>query len=76
MIRFNDAKQKASLYDIPMAAAILHERHIYDDSEESGLSVIKSEPKGKAAAEELRSLFSCLLQSYNTQSPEFSVRYI
>jgi chromosome partitioning protein len=72
--RVNDAKQTASLYDIPIATAILHERHIYDDSEESGLSVIEIEPKGKAA-DELRYLFSSVLRSNNTQSPELSIHF-
>jgi chromosome partitioning protein len=70
--RINDAKQTASLYDISIVAAVLHERHIYDDSEELGLSVIESEPKGKAA-DELRYLFSSVLQSNNAQPPELSV---
>jgi chromosome partitioning protein len=72
--RISDAKETASLYDIPIAADILHERHIYDDSEESGLSVIESEPKGKAA-DELRNLFSDVIQQHSAQSPEFSVHY-
>lgn len=72
--RVNDAKQRASLYDIPIAAAILNERHVYDDSEESGLSVIESEPKGRAA-EELRNLFCSVIQPINTQSAELSLHY-
>jgi chromosome partitioning protein len=72
--RINVAKQIASLYGIPIAADILHDRHIYDDSEESGLSVIESEPKGKAA-DELRKLFSAVIQQHSAQSPEFSVHY-
>jgi len=72
--RVNGARQAASLYDIPIAAEILHERHIYDDSEESGLSVIESEPKGKAA-EELRNMFSAVIQQNSAQSPELSVHY-
>lgn len=72
--RINVAKQTASLYDIPIAADILHERHIYDDSEGSGLSVIESEPKGKAA-DELRKLFSAVIQQHSAQSLDFSVHY-
>jgi chromosome partitioning protein len=72
--RVNDAKQNASLFDIPIADAVLHERHIYDDSEESGLSVIESEAKGKAA-DELRSLFTSLIQCEVDLSSERSVHY-
>jgi chromosome partitioning protein len=63
--RVNEAKTMADLYDISVAEQILHERHIYDDSEEGGLSVIEKEPKGKAA-EELRALFSTLVNKPNS----------
>ncbi|MBF7072030.1 AAA family ATPase [Glaciecola sp. MH2013] len=59
--RLNEAKSMADLYDIEVSEHVLHERHIYDDSEESGLSVIECEPKGKAA-DELRALFKDLVQ--------------
>ncbi|MFQ3249047.1 AAA family ATPase [Glaciecola sp.] len=72
--RVNDAKQTASLFDIPIADAVLHERHIYDDSEESGLSVLESEPKGKAA-DELRSLFALVLNNEMENSPEIRMQY-
>lgn len=72
--RVNDAKHTASLYDIPIASEVLHERHIYDDSEESGLSVLESEPKGKAA-DELRSLFAKVITQENTTSASLSMHY-
>ncbi|MFT5278029.1 MAG: chromosome partitioning protein [Glaciecola sp.] len=72
--RVNDAKASASLFDIPIASEILHERHIYDDSEESGLSVLESEPKGKAA-DELRNLFTEIVKHDERSSPELSMHY-
>jgi chromosome partitioning protein len=60
--RVNEAKDMASLYNVEIADQVLHERHIYDDSEESGLSVIECEPKGKAA-QELRTLFNDVLRN-------------
>lgn len=72
--RVIDAKQTAHLYDIPISDAILHERHIYDDSEESGLSVLESEPKGKAASE-LRDLFASVVEHEMASSPELSAHY-
>ena len=72
--RVNDAKKTASLYDVPIAHTVLHERHIYDDSEEAGLSVIESEPKGKAA-HELRSLFESIVKHDMAAAPELGVHY-
>lgn len=72
--RVNDAKTSASLYDIPIAEFVLHERHIYDDSEELGLSVIEAEPKGKAA-DELRSLFTSIIPCEINNSDERSLHY-
>jgi chromosome partitioning protein len=72
--RVNDAKASASIYNIPVASEVLHERHIYDDSEASGLSVLESEPKGKAA-DELRSLFNALVTHESHALPELSMHY-
>lgn len=72
--RVNDAKRTASLYDIPIASEVLHERHIYDDSEESGLSVLESETKGKAA-DELRNLFAEVIVNESVSSPSLSMHY-
>lgn len=49
--RILEAKEVCKTYDINVLDAITYSRNIYDDSEESGLSVIEIEPKGKAATE-------------------------
>lgn len=49
--RILEAKEVCKTYDINVLDAITYSRNIYDDSEESGLSVMEIEPKGKAAAE-------------------------
>jgi len=49
--RIVEAKEVCRTYDINVLDAITYSRNIYDDSEESGLSVIEIEPKGKAAGE-------------------------
>jgi chromosome partitioning protein len=53
--RILEAKEVCRTYDINVLDAITYCRNIYDDSEESGLSVIETEPDGKAA-EEIRSI--------------------
>lgn len=72
--RVEEAKKSASLYDIPIAKHVLHERHIYDDSEEAGRSVIECEPKGKAA-DELRSLFDDIVRYEHAESQDSRVHY-
>lgn len=72
--RVNDAKAMAALYSLPIASEVLHERHIYDDSAVSGLSVLETEPKGKAA-DELRSLFAEVVKHEERYSPESSIHY-
>ncbi|GGI68067.1 AAA family ATPase [Shewanella gelidii] len=49
--RILEAKEICRSYDINVLNAITYCRNIYDDSEESGCSVIEMDPKGKAADE-------------------------
>ncbi|MDO6619902.1 MULTISPECIES: AAA family ATPase [unclassified Shewanella] len=49
--RILEAKEVCKTYDINVLDAITYSRNIYDDSEESGLSVIEIDPNGKAAVE-------------------------
>ncbi|QLE86228.1 AAA family ATPase [Shewanella sp. Scap07] len=49
--RIFEAKDVCRTYDINVLDAITYSRNIYDDSEESGLSVIEIQPNGKAADE-------------------------
>ncbi|BDM63833.1 hypothetical protein NFHSH190041_12850 [Shewanella sp. NFH-SH190041] len=49
--RILEAKEVCRTYDIHVLDAITHSRNIYDDSEESGMSVLELEPDGKAATE-------------------------
>jgi chromosome partitioning protein len=72
--RVNDAKVSASLYDIPITSEILPERHKSDDSEASGLSVLESEPRGKAA-DELRRLFTEVVKHEERSPAELSMHY-
>ncbi|AZQ11238.1 MULTISPECIES: AAA family ATPase [Shewanella] len=60
--RIIEAKEVCRTYDINVLDAITYSRNIYDDSEESGLSVIEIEPKGKAA-DEIRAIACELLQA-------------
>ncbi|GGP81202.1 AAA family ATPase [Shewanella ulleungensis] len=58
--RITEAKDVCRTYDIKVLDAVNYSRNIYDDSEESGLSVFELEPKGKAT-EEMRSIACELL---------------
>ncbi|QBF81944.1 chromosome partitioning protein ParA [Shewanella maritima] len=49
--RIIEAKDVCRTYDINVLDAVNYSRNIYDDSEESGLSVFEIEPNGKAANE-------------------------
>ncbi|MGI2259434.1 AAA family ATPase [Shewanella sp. GXUN23E] len=49
--RILEAKDVCRTYDINVLDAITYARNVYDDSEESGMSVMEIEPQGKAAAE-------------------------
>lgn len=62
--RILEAKEVCRTYDIDVLEAINYCRNIYDDSEESGLSVIEIEPNGKAA-DEMRAIACELLQAEN-----------
>lgn len=49
--RILEAKEVCESYGINVLEAITYSRNIYDDSEESGSSVIENDPEGKAAQE-------------------------
>lgn len=58
--RILEAKDVCRSYDVPVLNSVTFSRNMYDDSEESGQSVIESEPNGKAAVE-IRSIIEELL---------------
>ena len=58
--RILEAKEVCRSYDVPVLNSVTFSRNMYDDSEESGRSVIESEPNGKAAVE-IRSIIEELL---------------
>jgi chromosome partitioning protein len=62
--RILEAKEVCKTYDINVLDAITYSRNIYDDSEESGLSVLEIEPQGKAA-NEIRGIATEMLQVTN-----------
>ena len=64
--RITEAKDVCRTYDIDVLEAITYCRNIYDDSEESGLSVIEIEPDGKAA-NEMRSIACELFGAANAR---------
>ncbi|ADN76684.1 plasmid segregation oscillating ATPase ParF [Ferrimonas balearica DSM 9799] len=49
--RILEAKEVCRSYDMTVLDAVTYSRNMYDDSEESGMSVMESEPDGKCAAE-------------------------
>lgn len=49
--RILDAKDVCQSYDLSVLNSVTFTRNLYDDSEESGLSVLEMEPEGKAATE-------------------------
>ncbi|MCH1923298.1 AAA family ATPase [Shewanella sp. C32] len=59
--RIEEAKEVCRTYDIHVLDAVTYSRNSYDDSEESGRSVIEIEPDGKAAGE-IRAIACELLQ--------------
>lgn len=59
--RILEAKEVCKTYDINVLDAITYCRNVYDDSEESGLSVIEIDPNGKAA-DEIRTIACELFQ--------------
>lgn len=60
--RIIEAKEVCKTYDINVLDAITYSRNIYDDSEESGLSVMETDPKSKAA-DEIRTIACEMLQA-------------
>lgn len=58
--RILEAKDVCRSFDVPVLNSVTFSRNMYDDSEESGQSVIESEPNGKAAIE-IRSIIEELL---------------
>lgn len=49
--RILEAKEVCRSFEVPVLNSVTYSRNMYDDSEESGMSVMESEPKGKAAYE-------------------------
>ncbi|QJR80036.1 AAA family ATPase [Alteromonas pelagimontana] len=58
--RILEAKEVCRSFEVPVLNSVTFSRNMYDDSEESGMSVIESEPTGKAAIE-IRSIIDELL---------------
>lgn len=58
--RILEAKEVCRSFDVPVLNSVTYSRNMYDDSEESGRSVMESEPDGKAAIE-IRSIIEELL---------------
>lgn len=58
--RILEAKEVCRTFEIAVLNSVTFSRNMYDDSEESGLSVLESEPNGKAALE-IRSIIEELL---------------
>ncbi len=64
--RILEAKEVCGTYDINVLKAITFSRNAYDDSEESGFSVIELDPNGKAA-QEIRNI---TLEQFETDTVE------
>lgn len=58
--RILEAKEVCRSYEIDVLDSVTFSRNLYDDSEESGLSVMEREPEGKAA-NEIRNIVDELL---------------
>ncbi|GLP95974.1 AAA family ATPase [Paraferrimonas sedimenticola] len=58
--RIIEAKEVCKTWGIPVLDSVTYHRNVYDDSEESGLSVIETEGESKAA-EEIRGLVNELM---------------
>ena len=69
--RILEAKEVCRSFGIPVLNSVTFSRNMYDDSEESGQSVIESEPEGKAATE-IRTLFEELLAGKVEDAYEFT----
>ena len=76
--RILEAKEVCRSFEVPVLNSVTFSRNMYDDSEESGRSVLESEPTGKAAIE-IRSIIEELLarrkgeQNEPTQSVAYHV---
>jgi chromosome partitioning protein len=69
--RILDAKEVCRSFEMPVLNSVTFSRNIYDDSEESGKSVMESEPDGKAAIE-IRSIIEELLARGKGEKHELS----
>lgn len=58
--RILEAKEVCRSYEVPVLNSVTFSRNMYDDSEESGMSVMENEPDGKAAVE-IRSIIEELI---------------
>lgn len=68
--RIREAKEVCSSYGINVLEAVTYSRNVYDDSEESGSSVLESDPTSKAA-EEMKAIAEELLAMKPDDSHEF-----
>ena len=68
--RILEAKDVCRSFEVPVLNSVTFSRNMYDDSEESGMSVIESEPDGKASVE-IRSIIEELLARRKGESHEF-----
>lgn len=60
--RILEAKEVCRSFDMPVLNAITFSRNIYDDSEESGMSVMEKDVNGKASME-IQAIFHELIQA-------------
>ena len=67
--RILEAKEVCRSFEVPVLNSVSFSRNMYDDSEESGMSVMESEPKGKAAIE-IRCIIEELLAREQGESYE------
>ncbi|WP_095497569.1 division plane positioning ATPase MipZ [Paraferrimonas haliotis] len=70
--RIWEAKEVCKTWGIPVLEGVTYHRNVYDDSEESGLSVIEQDSEGKAS-DEIRSLVNELMEVSNTE--ELATRF-
>ncbi|AXR07506.1 AAA family ATPase [Salinimonas sediminis] len=67
--RILEAKEVCRSFEVPVLNSVTFSRNMYDDSEESGMSVMESEPAGKAA-KEIRNIIEELLARQQGVSDE------
>ncbi|MFQ6371382.1 AAA family ATPase [Shewanella sp. YIC-542] len=65
--RIEEAKEVCRTYDIHVLDGVTYSRNIYDDSEESGRSVLEIDPSGKAA-DEIRAIACEMLQAQDASA--------